>query len=279
MEAEARRDGEVGAKRIRTPRIPGEALRRPARRDGRQQDGRWVHHTGHDFGWFRMQGPAFCDTGGIQAPNAATLLMGFLSSLLLSRAGKPARVLGLAASALMAVSVLGENSTLIQPAHHLVPHREGGNVVASPAGSLAPAVLVVAHFDTVNEGAAFNSRWVGLVRAGFYVYVAFPLLAVLLAVPRRRWPARLFRLGMLAGVVGMVQWQLLGKYNAGANDNGSGVAVALEAAERTGGDRRARLTSGSCSPTARKRASLECGRSSKTTAATSSERRSSISSR
>lgn len=186
---------------------------------------------------FECRGQPFVTPPGIQAPNAATLMMGFISSLFLSRLGKPARALGLAASALMAASVLGENSTLVQPAHYLVRRREGGNVIASPAGSPAPAVLVVAHFDTVNEGSAFNTRWVGLVRAGLYAYATFPVLAVLLSIPRRRWPARLFRLGMLAGAAGMVQWQLLGKYNAGANDNGTGVSVALAAAERMGGGR------------------------------------------
>jgi Peptidase family M28 len=176
----------------------------------------------------------FSSPAGIQAPNAAIMLMGFTASLLLSGRGRLRRGAGLACAALMGAAFLGENTTLGPFAHHLVPRREGGNVVARRRRSGPPGVLVVAHFDTVNEGTAFNARWVGFVRAGFFTYAAFPFLAVALAYSGRRWPGRVYRLAMLAGAFGLIQWLLLGRYNAGANDNGSGVAVALSAAEALG---------------------------------------------
>lgn len=173
----------------------------------------------------------FSSPGGIQAPYAAVMFTGFIASLLLAGRGRLRRAAGLAMAALMAAAVLGENTTLSPLAHNLVPRKEGRNIVARTSSSRPPGVLVVAHFDTVNEGTAFNARWARLVRAGFYAYASFPLLAVGLSNPRWRLPGRLFRLAMLVGAAGMIQWQLLGTYNAGANDNGSGVAVALETAE------------------------------------------------
>jgi hypothetical protein len=179
----------------------------------------------------------FPSPAGVQAPYAAVMLMGFTASVLLSKRGRLRRGAGLALAALMAAAVLAENTTLYPVAHYLVPRREGGNIVACPKGSQLPGVMVVAHFDTVNEGTSFNARWVRFVRAGFRAYASFPFLAVALSIPRRRWPGRLFRLAMLAGAAGMVQWQLLGRYNAGANDNGSGVAIALAAAQAAAGRR------------------------------------------
>ncbi len=186
--------------------------------------------AGYECGRQRFKTPA-----GIQAPNAVILLLGFFSSLLLSRRGRWQRGLGLSLAGLMAACILGENTTLVQPAHYLVPLRTGRNVLARPPGSTHPALVVVAHFDTVNEGTAFNERWVRFVPAGFKAYVAFPALAVLLSRPGWKWPGRMFRLAMFAGAAQMVQWALLGGHNPGANDDASGVAVALEAAERNGG--------------------------------------------
>ena len=105
-------------------------------------------------------------------------------------------------------------------------------MLARPRGSEVPTVLVVAHYDTVNQGTAFDARWVRFVPAGLRAYALFPPMAVLLSRSRRKSPGRLFRLAMLAGAASMIQWQLLGGHNPGANDNGSGVAVALAAAER-----------------------------------------------
>jgi hypothetical protein len=162
------------------------------------------------------------------------MLMGFAASLMLSGRGRVRRAAGMACAALMGASFLGENTTLGPLAHRLVPRTVGANVVARSRGSGPPGVLVVAHFDTVNEGTAFNARWVRFVRAGFYAYAAFPFLAVALSYRGWRWPERAYRLAMLAGASGLIQWLLLGRCNAGANDNGSGVAVALSAAEALG---------------------------------------------
>jgi hypothetical protein len=174
----------------------------------------------------------FRSPGGIQGPYAAAMMMGFFASLLLSSTGKRARAAGLGLASLMAAAILGENTTLAQPAHRLVPRKDGRNVLARAGGSQPPAVLVVAHLDTVNEGTAFDERWVRLVPAGFRAYATFPLLVLALSNPRWKWAGRICRLAMLAGAASMVQWSLFGGYNPGANDNGSAVSVALVAAER-----------------------------------------------
>lgn len=186
---------------------------------------------------FRVSFQRFRAPRSIQARYAATMALGLISSLLLSGRTRPRRMVGLALSAIMAWSIAGESSTGLSPAASLVHRIVGTNILCRPSDEAragTPEVLVVAHYDTVNEGASFDERTVGFVAAGFYVFVAFPALALLSLAPRR-WPGRLYRLCMVAGIVSMLQWDFCGRPNAGANDNGSGVAVALDVAERTGG--------------------------------------------
>ncbi|HEY5530673.1 MAG TPA: M28 family peptidase [Candidatus Anoxymicrobiaceae bacterium] len=201
---------------------------------GNEMAAEYIEGVLEDAG-YRCKRQEFKTPSGIQAPSAATMTVGFLASLLLSGCGKIRRTAGTCLAFFMAACILGENTTLVRPAHRLVPKVTGRNLLARPSGSECPSVLVVAHIDTVNEGAAFNEKRVRFVPAGFKVYASFPALALFLSRPGLKWTGRLFRLAMLAGVAQMVYWQFPGRRNAGANDNGSGVAIALETALRRGG--------------------------------------------
>lgn len=188
---------------------------------------------------YRVECEYFHTPGGVQEPFAVTMAMGFVSSWLLSRGGRLSRLAGLATAGLMAASVVGEETTLFHPARAFFPRKKGRNIVCRPEGARSdevPAVLVVAHYDTVNEDYSFRPGLVRFLPAGYRFYCAFPLLGVLSSRARKRTWGRLYRLAMLCGAAGLLHWLYSGEANPGANDNGSGVAVALRVAEELGGE-------------------------------------------
>ncbi|MBU1670326.1 MAG: Zn-dependent exopeptidase M28 [Actinobacteria bacterium] len=185
--------------------------------------------AGYDVAFEEFDSP-----GGVQAAVLAAMLTGWVASRLMCSARRGTRLAGAALAALMAGQLIGENTTLTRPADVFLRMRRGCNVLA--ASSDEPRVVVVAHYDTVNQGEAFKPSRARFVPAGFVVLMSFPLLAVVLSRPCWRWPGRIFRLTMLVGAASMLHWSLAGGWNPGANDNASSVAVALAAAERIGGD-------------------------------------------
>ncbi len=220
----------------------------PGNRMAAEYIARVLESAGYDCTLERFRSP-----GGIQAPNAAAMLTGFFASWLMSRRGWLSHFVGLCLAGLMAAMIIGENTTRFQPAHYFVPRREGRNVLARPHGSRVPTVLVVAHYDTVNQGTAFDERWVRFVPAGLRAYALFPPMAVLLSRPRRKSPGRLFRLAMLAGAASMVQRQLLGGHNQAQTTTARGWRWPW-LRQRGWLSERPTAKPGSSSPTARRRA-------------------------
>jgi len=156
----------------------------------------------------------------------------------MSRRGRFSQALGLAAGLIMVTIMLGVETSRRNRAGSLFSRVSGTNILAK-AGVAPPAVVLVAHYDTINQGEAFKPGRVRMVPPGSYVQAMFPVLTIALGPLHRRLPGRLLRAAMLAGSLSMLQWQYAGGYNAGANDNGSGVAAALECALSIGRERAA----------------------------------------
>jgi acetylornithine deacetylase/succinyl-diaminopimelate desuccinylase-like protein len=126
----------------------------------------------------------------------------------------------------------------------LLPRFPSQNVIArrpAPGGEPPRRTLVIsAHYDTQRASYLFHPVFAPHLQAYFYwVY------ATLLGVPGAlllRWllPSRAWTGGVLAAVCGLLMLNLLflllcrltGFYTNGANDNGSGAALALALAER-----------------------------------------------
>ncbi|MDI3318108.1 MAG: M28 family peptidase [Bacillota bacterium] len=121
----------------------------------------------------------------------------------------------------------------------VLPPAPSQNVVARrPGGALR--LVVSAHYDTQKGSWLFHPRfrpWLPLWFGLAYLSMAGVLAAILgrLLAPAAAWPVELGRWSPVALVVALVpflQGWLFARYVPGANDNGSGSALALALAER-----------------------------------------------
>ncbi|MHB8897078.1 MAG: M28 family metallopeptidase [Candidatus Geothermincolia bacterium] len=181
---------------------------------------------------------SFSGPPGVHAPNALAMGIGAVASKLMSATGRVTQALGFMLGMLMAAIMLGVETTRRSPSRAFFRRARGSNIIAR-AGTGPPRVVLVAHYDTINQSEAFRPARVHLVPFGSYVQALFPVLTIALGPLHRKLPGRLLRAALFAGSMSMLQWQFAGGYNAGANDNGSGVAAALECAIATGSRRSA----------------------------------------
>jgi len=169
----------------------------------------------------------------------AVVMAAELLALWLS-ARQPALAAALAAAAL--VPLVGELLATRVNFDWILPKYPSQNVVARPPGGrgAAPDVVISAHYDTQWGSWLFAPFFRRLVRPFFLVAYAGLVAAVLAvalrwALPAAAWVDTLARAS--AAVLACVGAFLLGSWLTGravpgANDNGSGVAVALALAHR-----------------------------------------------
>ncbi|MBX5465247.1 MAG: M28 family peptidase [Clostridia bacterium] len=208
---------------------------------------RWIADRARALG-YRVTVEPFA--GSADTLHAGTSRLGLLLAasgwLALAPGRAPALVALLLALAALA-PLLGEELGLPRLNMSLVLRaRRSQNVVAfrpasGAAGAAGPLRLVVsAHYDTQKGSWLFHPRfrprlplWFGLAYAAMAAIVAAD--AGRLAAPGARWPVELARWAPAAFLVLLLpflQGWLAGRYVPGANDNGSGSALALALAER-----------------------------------------------
>lgn len=203
---------------------------------------------GYRVAWQRFDAPAATLYAG---PPLVGLVVVLAAVVALGSPGLWARLLA-AAVALAAVALLVEEARLARPAFDLVlPRRPSQNVVAQmpgePAPPGSPLVLVVAHYDT-QRGSWLFAPWFRRALPAFFkaAYGAVALAVVGLvagAAAAWLWPgwggwrwvagAGAAATGATMGFVAASG--LFARPVNGANDNGSGTAVALALAERWAG--------------------------------------------
>jgi acetylornithine deacetylase/succinyl-diaminopimelate desuccinylase-like protein len=170
----------------------------------------------------------------VYAPIYLLSLLGFL----FSATGAPA--LGLLLEGVAFVAFMGENTTSLRLISTLIPKGRSQNVV----GRLVPRELprrrlvIVAHYDTTKAGMMFHPRLVRNYRLTF-VLILFCMLLLsgvsLLEVgsgqPVLAYLGVPFAVVVAYALVVQIQREIFFKHVAGANNNASGVAVALSLAE------------------------------------------------
>lgn len=107
-----------------------------------------------------------------------------------------------------------------------MPRFRSQNVVTAPVTNPAPrTVFVAAHYDTQRGSFLFHPKFVGWLPWFFrwcYAVIALAVLAVLFGY--LLWPALVL---CACGLAIYLAAEITGRYTPGANDNGSGVAMAL----------------------------------------------------
>jgi uncharacterized metal-binding protein len=150
-----------------------------------------------------------------------------------------------AAAALLAgatlIAAVLELKSRDNPLRWVVPTGNGASIFARSSGSDAqrPAMLVTAHLDTARTPALLRSPGArGFARALIYLTLAATTALVVLYVVGTTSGARALReIALIPAAVVLLAFVLLlqaanSPYSEGANDNASGVAVALALAER-----------------------------------------------
>lgn len=107
-----------------------------------------------------------------------------------------------------------------------MPRFRSRNVVTAPVtNSAARTVFVTAHYDTQRGSFLFHPKfvdWLPWFFSGCYAVIALATFAVLFGY--LRWPALVL---CVCGLAIYLAAEITGRYTPGANDNGSGVAMAL----------------------------------------------------
>lgn len=106
-----------------------------------------------------------------------------------------------------------------------LPRFRSQNIVTAPKRAAGRTVFVVAHYDTQRGSFLFHPKFVDRLPWFFsccYAVVALCVVAVLFG--HLLWPALVLCAGALAVYLAA---EITGRYTPGANDNGTGVALAL----------------------------------------------------
>ena len=161
-----------------------------------------------------------------------------LAGAAVTLAGEPG--LGLLLSGIGLVAFLGENTTALHLATTLIPKGKSQNIV----GRLAPGdlprrrLVIVSHYDTTRSGLMFHPRMVKGFRASFLLLtacmLAIPVLCAagaLVRAPALRLALIPFMVVVAYAVLLLLHRELFFSHVAGANDNASGIGVALSLAE------------------------------------------------
>ncbi|MHB8508723.1 MAG: M28 family metallopeptidase [Candidatus Dormibacteria bacterium] len=164
----------------------------------------------------------------------AAALFGFLASAYL----KPD--LGFLVGGIALVAFMGENTTALRLASTLIPKGRSQNVI----GRLVPTdlprrrLVIAAHYDTTRSGLMFHPSLVKSFRLQFLVtfvcLLVLPALALASALAHDHvyfLSSIPFAAVLLCALALLIHRELFFKHVPGANDNASGVAVALSLAE------------------------------------------------
>lgn len=114
-----------------------------------------------------------------------------------------------------------------------MPRFPSQNVVTQPAGDAARTVFITAHYDTQRGSFLFHPGFVDHLPRFFYACYASVFIAIAgVALAAARLAAARYVLGaalVLCATAGAVSLaaEISGRYTPGANDNGTGVALAL----------------------------------------------------
>ncbi|MHB8573369.1 MAG: M28 family metallopeptidase [Candidatus Dormibacteria bacterium] len=176
--------------------------------------------------------------GWIYSGIGAVALAGFA-------AGRWLPTLGFLLAALAAVAFVGENTSQLLLGSALARRRPSQNVAGRlyTPGLPRNRLVLVAHADSARSGWMFAPGVVRWLRGTFVVtlfsHCALAMLLLLSAEPtlhRYAWVAAGIPAAVvLASVLGLVLRELTARVVAGANDNASGLAVALTLAEEFAG--------------------------------------------
>lgn len=213
----------------------------------------WLMQTLRGMGYAAEEQPVRAPAATLYAgPPLVALVVAISAASTLLDVAAWARVVALVA-AVVAVWILLVEANLSAPAlDALLPLRASQNVIATrpadprraPASGRTPVVVVVAHYDTQRGTWLFAPAFRPFLPAFFkaaYASLALALLASALGtVALWVWPGwGAWRPAVIAGLAIMTPLfaflalsGLTGRHVNGANDNGSGVAVALALAER-----------------------------------------------
>lgn len=148
---------------------------------------------------------------------------------------------GALAAVLFALPMIGDMLGRSWDFDLLLRRHPSRNVVARRnAGGAPPRVVVMAHYDTQKGSLLFHPRFAPFITPLFSLaYLALALIPLTLVI-RAFWPAATWTglvlmvasLVLLAVAAFLTLSRFTGRYINGANDNGSGTAVALALARR-----------------------------------------------
>lgn len=139
-------------------------------------------------------------------------------------------------SALAAALLASEGSLVCTPLSDLLSRAEGGNVVGriEPRGTVERTVCLVAHLDTSRSGLLFHPAAAGKLSRSLTVYSLATILLAAEPLLARTVVGRALVAGArtlcAAGLALIVERELRGVDVPGANDNASGVGVAVQLA-------------------------------------------------
>jgi cytochrome b561 len=135
---------------------------------------------------------------------------------------------------------IGENTTLSPLVSRIIPKKTSHNLIAKLTEG-KPKIVISAHADSAKSGLMFHPRLAKNFRLGFLIsfwsLVAIPIIAIIILVaPALKSP--LLYIELVPALVlayeafQLAERELNGTWVCGANDNASGVSVALEAARK-----------------------------------------------
>jgi len=119
---------------------------------------------------------------------------------------------------------------------NILPKRVSYNIFTLPDTKASKNVIVSAHYDTQRGSFLFHPSFVDHLETFYHInYIGFGLvpagILIRIFMPVVRWP---LIMGLVISFIGLVvffaAW-VTGKYTPGANDNGTGVGLALYLAE------------------------------------------------